>query len=96
MSIMEQAMQSQIEGSVIKYEEMCDEIDQLKSQLQQKDKVIEILKSACEFYSTEGAWSLREFFTTTDNENWDYVGGRVARETLKQIEDLTKKEKDLK
>lgn len=83
------------------------ERDYLDNQLQQKDKVIEILKSACEFYADVESWNIRHAHETEReaksivSRDYEFIpqasrsfGGKIARQALKQIEDLTQKEKE--
>jgi hypothetical protein len=79
-------------------------------EFQQKDKVIEILKGACEFYadyqnyyedydvggSIVSKEDDRDYIMVKlgSIEESQYSAGKLARQALAQIEDLTQKEKE--
>jgi hypothetical protein len=44
------------------------------------------MRECLEFYASGDSWSLHEYFTSKDNDNWDLIGGQRARELLKELE----------
>ena len=82
MSIMEQKAQEQLEGSISKYEEMCDEITTLK---EREAKLVEALKfysSYCDYDYWQPTGN-RETATHTSKIHKD--SGKKARELLKDL-----------